>query len=132
MSVNEKLSQLETNKNGITYVPGKKLEEGDVFEGYLVGKHMDQDNPDKISTLVFQDENQSLFGLNANFVFIQGINAEGAAKFDQLKVTYGGKKKTAGLKNAAHQWTVEKGTKRITESESAYGVGGGPQTVVGL
>ena len=132
MSVNKRLEELETNKNGITYVPGKKLEVGDTFEGYLVGKHMDRDDPSKISTLVFQDENQSLFGLNANFVFIDGINEQGASKYDQIKATYGGKKKVGSLKNAAHQWEVVKGTKRITEVDSSYGTGGGPKTVVGL
>lgn len=132
MSVNSRLEGQKTHTNGITYVPGKELAEGDVFEGFLVGKHMDREDPNKISTLVFQDENNELFGLNANFVFIQGINSVEASKFDQIKVTYGGKKKTAGLKNAAHQWLVEKGDKRIKESQSAYGTGGGPQTVVGL
>lgn len=132
MSVNQRLQEQETNKNGITYVKAKTLQEGDVFEGYLVGKHMDQDDPSKISTLIFQDENQSLFGLNANFVFIQGINREEGAKYDQLRVTYGGKKRLDGYKNAAHQWQVVKGEKRITEGESSYGTGGGPQTVAGL
>jgi hypothetical protein len=132
MSVNKKLAGLETNKNGITYVSGKLLEDGDVFEGFLVGKHMDRDEPSKISTLVFQDEGGELFGLNSNFVFIDGINGANAGKYDQIRATYGGKVKTAGLKNAAHQWVVEKGSTRITEADSAYGTGGGPKTVAGL
>lgn len=129
---NERLSEQETNKNGITYVRAGSLQEGDTFEGYLVGKHMDREDPAKISTLVFQDENNELFGLNANFVFIQGINDQGASKLDLITTTYGGKKKLEGYKNAAHQWVVVKGKKRITEGDSAFGTGGGPQTVDGL
>ncbi len=132
MSVNQRLQEQETNKNGITYVKAKTLQEGDTFEGYLVGKHMDRDDPSKISTLIFQDENKELFGLNSNFLLINGINREKAGKYDLIRVTYGGKKRTEGLKNPAHQWSVVKGERRITEGDSQYGNAGGPQTVAGL
>lgn len=132
LSVNQRLQEQDTNKNGITYVKANTLKEGDVFEGFLVGKHMDRDDASKISTLIFQDEGGSLFGLNSNFMLVGAINSENGSKYDQFRVTYGGKKRSGTLKNAAHHWEVVKGDSRITKADSQYGNASGPQTVAGL
>ncbi len=142
--MNEKLKELKTNANGITYVPMNVKQEingaqvavpfladGDSFEGYLVGVHKDRENAEKITCLILQDEAGGLFGLNCNFRMLKGIDGAGVAKYDQLKAVYGGKKQLDPKYPASHQWEVSKGGSKILPEDSAFG-NSAPQTINGF